>query len=284
MVRFLTTWGAILALAGAVAVAQQQPTLSERRLRLRHPRPQSPADFAPDPPPIGGAFTAQPVAQPVQPPAPAAPQATAPAPAAPAPAAQQPSAPAEDLPPPTAPQVTYRNNLLTVQASNSTLAALLTAIRNKTGIQFEGLDSGASERVAISMGPAPEGEVLAAILGGSKFDYVVVERQDSPGTVQRVLLSSRAGSAAAASGATPTVSPALSTEGDDDDSPDEGEPPQDTPARPPVTQVQPQQLPVQPPQTKTPEQLLEELKRMQQQQQPQQPQPNAPMKAPPIPQ
>src|SRR5260370_35797074 len=81
---------------------------------------------------------------------------------------------------------------------NTTLASLLTAIRNKTGIQFEGLEGGANERVAVSMGPAPEGEVLAAILGGSRFDYLGLDRPDNPGTVQPVLLTPRGGSSTAA--------------------------------------------------------------------------------------
>ena len=210
--------------------------------------------------------------------------------AQPIPAAQPPST--ENLPPPTAAQVTYRNNQLTVQAMNSTLAGLLVAIRNKTGIQFEGLEGGATERVAISMGPASEGEILAAILGGSKYDYVVVERPDSPGTVQRVLLSPRAGAAPAVAGAGPAPV-AANVDGDEEDSPEEAEPPQNTTVRAPITQVQPQpqqpqQPPAEPSQAKTPEQLLEDLKRMQQQQQQQQgqqpPQQNAPVKTPPMPQ
>jgi hypothetical protein len=245
---------------------------------------QNPADFSPDPPPQN-----QPAAQPAAAPPAAGAQAAQPTPGA------QPQ-PTEDLPPPTAAQVTYRNNQLTVQAMNCTLAGLLVAIRNKTGIQFEGLENAATERVAISMGPASEGEVLAAILGGSKYDYVVVERPDSPGTVQRVLLSPRGGATAAVAGAAPAPI-AANADGDDEDLTDEAENPQDTAVRPPIAQevqpqeVQPQQQPqqpAQPAQAKTPEQLLEELKRMQQQHQQQQgqtpPQQNAPVKGPPNPQ
>jgi hypothetical protein len=188
----------------------------------------------------------------------------------------------EQLPPPTPPQVTYRNGMLTVQAMNSTLAGLLTAIRNKTGIQFEGLEGGANERVAVSMGPAPEGEVLAVILGGSKFDYLVLDRPDSPGTVQRVLLTPRGGPSIGAG--TQVAGAATSqAQGEDEDVADEqasgGDPdqPQDTPARPPLTQAQ-QSQPQQPSSPKTPEQLLEDLRRMQQQQQQpgQNPAPNKP--------
>src|SRR5260370_18633660 len=97
---------------------------------------------------------------------------------------------------------------------NTTLASLLTAIRNKTGIHFEGLEGGANERVAVSMGPAPEGEVLAAILGGSRFDYLVLDRPDSPGTVQRVLLTPRGGSSTAP-GTPPAPPAATHTQRDD---------------------------------------------------------------------
>jgi hypothetical protein len=175
--------------------------------------------------------------------------------------------------------------MLTVQAINSTLGGLLAAIRNKTGIQFEGLEGAANDRVAISMGPASEGEVLAAILGGSRFDYVVLDRADSPGTVQRVLLTPRGGTPSTTAGGQSLAPKSPTT--DDDEAPDEDAasdppPPQDTPARPPLTQAQPpQQQPDQP--SKTPEQLLEQLKQMQQQQQ-QPAQNQAPIKTPPVPQ
>lgn len=196
----------------------------------------------------------------------------------------------ENLPPPVPPRVVYRDGLLSVDAPNSELGAVLTAIRNKTGIQFEGLEGGATERVVLSMGPAPEGEVLAAILGGSGYDYVAIDRSDSPGIVQRVLLTSHGGSAAATANAQPTVSPATAFDEDEGDDPDTdvARNPQDTPARPPLVQAQPQppqnipQPQVTPPTGQTapnPEQLLEELKRMQEQRLEQNP-PDAPRKQP----
>ena len=104
--------------------------------------------------------------------------------------------------PPAPPQVTFRNGLLTVNAVNSTLASLLTAIRNKTGIEFEGAELAGQDRVAISMGPATEGEVLASILSGSNLDYMVMGRPDSPTIVQKVLLTrrTRPGTATVANG------------------------------------------------------------------------------------
>jgi hypothetical protein len=186
--------------------------------------------------------------------------------------------------------------MLTVNAPNSTLGSVLAAIRNKTGIQFEGLEGGATERVVLSLGPAPEGEVLATILGGSGYNYVAIDRTDSPGIVQRVLLTPHGGAASTAVGQAPS-SPATvldEDEGDDPD-PDVARSPQDTPARPPLLQAQPQPLqnipqpqvnpqPQVSPQTgqsaPNTEQLLEELKRMQEQRLQQNP-PDVPHKQPP---
>ena len=190
-----------------------------------------------------------------------------------------------NLPPPTPPQVTYRDGQLTVQALNSTLGSVLTAIRNKTGIQFEGLDA-ASERVVVAIGPAPEGEVLAAILSGSHFDYIAIDRPDSPGIVQRVVLTPRAGgSAPAVAGAGPAGSSEEEEVADDD--PDSLRAPQDTPARPPLMQAQP--IPPANPQPQpnpgtttipTPEQLKEQIQQIEQRKQQMQQQPGSPQKVP----
>jgi hypothetical protein len=226
-----------------------------------------------------------------------------PAPAAtPAPIASptpmQPMSPADM--PPAPPQVTFRNGLLTVNAVNSTLASLLTAIRNKTGIEFEGAELASQDRVAISMGPATEGEVLASILSGSNLDYVVMGRPDSPTIVQKVLLTrrSRPGAATVANGQPPAANkpPQEGEEEAVDENATDPDQPQDTAVQAPPVQQQPggqaqepqqqpeaqPQQPDQQQQPKTPEQLLQELKEMQQKQTGQTPDPNsAPRKLPP---
>lgn len=164
------------------------------------------------------------------------------------------------------PVVTYRDGLLTVQAVNSNLSSVVTAIRNKAGIEFEGAEN-VSERVALSLGPAPEGEVLAAIFAGSKYDFVAIGRPDSPAIVQKVILTVKNKSGAPE--AQPQQHPANGQEGDEEDTPDEqvnlnngnnGGDPQDTAAQPPPA---PQQQPQTPP--KTPEQLMQEMLEMQRQ-------------------
>ena len=187
--------------------------------------------------------------------------------------------------PPVPPQVSFRNGLLTVHAINSTMSSLLSAIREKTGIEFDGAEN-SSERVAVSLGPAPEGDVMAGIFAGSSFDYVVLGRPDSPDIVQRVILTPKG--KAPANGAfagmnQPFHQPQAQPQPDSDDQDAAGDPnldsgdpdPQDTanqappvPTQPPVAQSQDQNNG-----PKTPEQLLQELKEMQLRQQQQQGQP-----------
>jgi hypothetical protein len=172
--------------------------------------------------------------------------------------------------------------MLTVNAVNSTMASVLNAIRSKTGIDFEGAES-SGERVAVSLGPAPEGEVLAGIFSGSGFDYVVLDRSDSPGTVQKVMLTPKSKGGAVNAAARPQQQ-AQQPQESEEDTPDEAanapdtDQPQDTAVQQPVVPNQQQQPPIQENQTqsggpKTPEQLLQELKQMQLQQQQQQGQP-----------
>jgi len=93
--------------------------------------------------------------------------------------------------PPVPPEVTFRDGMITLTAPNSSLASVLSAIRSKTGIEFEGADLGAADRLALSIGPASEADVLSAILDGSRFDYVALGRPDNPAIVQRVILTAK---------------------------------------------------------------------------------------------
>jgi hypothetical protein len=154
-----------------------------------------------------------------------------------------------------------------VQALNSNLSSVVTAIRNKTGIEFEGAEN-VSERVAISMGPAPEGDVLAAIFSGSKYDFLAIGRPDSPTIVQRVILTVKNKPGAVENA---PAQPAAANQGDEEEVPEEqvntgGGEPQDTPVQPvPVPQQQPQAETPQNQQPKSPEQLLQELQEMRRQ-------------------
>lgn len=175
----------------------------------------------------------------------------------------QPVAQPSPVGPPVAPVVTYRDGLLSVQALDSNLSSVVTAIRNKTGIEFEGAE-GISERVAIALGPAPEGDVLAAIFAGSKYDFLALGRADSPTIVQKVILTVK--NAAGAAGTDGQAKPPVANQGEEEEVPEEqvnsGEP-QDTPVQPPQPPAQAETPPNQQP--KSPEQLLQELQEMRRQ-------------------
>ena len=184
------------------------------------------------------------------------------------------------------PVVTYRDGLLTVQALNSNLGSVVKAIRSKAGIEFEGAEN-ISEPVAISLGPAPAADVLAAMFAGSRYDFVALGRPDSPSIVQRVILTvkNKPGAPGTPAEAQAQSRPGQQGEGDEEETPDEqvnGGDPQDTPVQPPQVPQQPPQ-PENQPQPKTPEQILQELQQMQNQKAPPDPQnpSTAPRKVPP---
>lgn len=241
MARFSSIICGIFVLSAAVTLLQAQAM----RPGMPVQRPTPPATLAPQSP-IG-----------------------APAPAAPFPGTSQPAQPAAQpspIGPPVVPIVTYRDGLLSVQAVNSSLSSVVTAIRNKTGIEFEGAE-GISERVAIALGPAPEGDVLAAIFAGSKYDFLAIGRADSPSIVQKVILTVKNAPGTGAGTEAQAQRPAAN-QGEEEEVPDEqvnpGEP-QDTPVQAPVPQPPPQAETQPNQQPKTPEQLLQELQEMRRQ-------------------
>jgi len=121
--------------------------------------------------------------------------------------APQPVVPQGPLPQPTLdqmpaipPQVTYQAGQLTIQAQNSTLGDILRAVRAKTGASVD-IPSNADERVVGRLGPGPAREVLASLLNGSHFNYVMVGSATDPGAVQQVILTSKSGGTTTAAAA-----------------------------------------------------------------------------------
>jgi hypothetical protein len=90
------------------------------------------------------------------------------------------------------PQVTYSGGQLSVNALHCTLQEVLRSIANATGAQLEIPPGVAGEAVAIHQGPGAATDVLARILNGSSFDYMIVGN-GGDGTLQRVVLISRNG-------------------------------------------------------------------------------------------
>src|SRR5262249_11474592 len=119
--------------------------------------------------------------------------------AAPATAYTPPVAPVAPPPPPTpenmpaqAPQVNYAAGMLTIVAQNSTLGDILNAVKSRTGATVDA-PGPLSERVATRLGPAPPRQVLADLLKGSHFDYVLLGSDSDPMAVRSIILTRSSG-------------------------------------------------------------------------------------------
>jgi hypothetical protein len=205
----------------------------------------------------------------------------------PVPAPPPPPSTLEQMPT-SAPQVSFRNDQLIIVAHNSTLGDVLRAVRNQTGAAVE-IPANATERVVGRFGPGPARDVLAMLLNGSHFNYVMLGSAANPNALDRVILTHKTGGSESSSPGQGTtgeqpiagqpqgmppgvVPPGQETEEMNDDFSDDAAGLEDQPADQNTQADEQQQQPNGQAGVKTPEQLLQELQRQQQQQQ----QPGAP--------
>jgi hypothetical protein len=92
---------------------------------------------------------------------------------------------------PVAPQVSYQNSQLTIVAPNSTLGDILRAVRKQTGAEIE--IPSAPERVVTHLGPGSAREVVAELLNGSRFNYVLLGSPANDALLTRVVLVAKTG-------------------------------------------------------------------------------------------
>jgi len=93
--------------------------------------------------------------------------------------------------PPRPLKVTYLDGQLTIIAENSSLADILSAVCGQTGAVIDLPAGSGSDRVASRMGPGPARDVLAALLNGSRFDYVMTGSPSNPAGVEHIILMPR---------------------------------------------------------------------------------------------
>jgi hypothetical protein len=209
-----------------------------------------------------------------------------PAPPPPPPPAPPPPPPTLEQMPAVPPKVSFSKGLLTIVAENSTLSDILRAVRTQTGAAVE-VPPNATERVVTHLGPGAPRDVLASLLNGSHFNYVMLGSPTNPNMVDRVILTSKSGSVPDP-GSAPMPMPSGQDntaavpmeESESQQGADISEQPVDDAgenASNGENQAQPANGQ---PQVKTPEQLLRELQMQQQQQQQQPPQGAPPGQAP----
>jgi hypothetical protein len=110
---------------------------------------------------------------------------------------QLPGGPLSQLPmdqiPPTPAKVSYQGGLLTISAQNSTLGEILRDVRKLTGasIEIPPRSAAADERVVTHLGPGAPRDVLAGLLNGSGFNYVMLGSSSDPTAVSSVILMSK---------------------------------------------------------------------------------------------
>ncbi|MGH9495397.1 MAG: AMIN domain-containing protein [Candidatus Sulfotelmatobacter sp.] len=142
-------------------------------------------------------------------------------------------------PPKVALEVSYRNGLLGIVANKATLSEVLYAIQQKTGADIPIPAGAEQEKVVAEAEPAPAPEVLARLLNGSRFNFLILSAPDDPNKLDRVILSTRAEGS--------FVPPPAAAQNSDDTEDDEPavvrSQPQNVDSAPPPVQVPPRPEP-----------------------------------------
>jgi hypothetical protein len=94
-------------------------------------------------------------------------------------------------PPPKPPlDVSFQNGLLTIHTERATLAQVLFEVQRQTSVEIAIPAGAESEEIAVELGPAPAREVLAALLNGSRYNFIFVGNARGR-TFQKAILSVR---------------------------------------------------------------------------------------------
>ncbi len=174
---------------------------------------------------------------------------------------------------PVAPQVSYKDGQLTIVAPNSTLGDILRGVRKHTSADIE-IPPTASERVVMRLGPGPAPEVMAELLNGSHFNYILLGSPDNANQLVRVVLVAKTSDTPTPNaGEKAPTSPAVADAADAPD-PDPQEDATDENAEQQGTaEAEQPPPPADQPGVRTPQQMLQEMqqRQLQMQQQPGQP-------------
>jgi hypothetical protein len=93
--------------------------------------------------------------------------------------------------PPSPLQISYHEGLLGIRSSKATLSEVLYAIQQRTGADISIPAGAEQERVVADISPGPAAEVLARLLNGSRFNFLILNSADDPRQLDRVILTPR---------------------------------------------------------------------------------------------
>jgi hypothetical protein len=142
--------------------------------------------------------------------------------------------------------VNFSNGLLTVHSNKATLSEILFAVQQRTGAEVAIAAGAEQEKVVVDLGPAPAPELLAQLLNGSKFNFLILSNANDPRQLDKVILTPRVEVAVA-----PPPPPQFNQPSQPDDTADEDPAPQPAPVHPapqigPSRMHRPVDQPVQP--------------------------------------
>jgi hypothetical protein len=88
-------------------------------------------------------------------------------------------------------EVEYRDGRLSILADRVSLAEVLNQIHLKTGAEIAIPPAAAQEQVVANIAAAPVRDALAALLNGSRFNFILVGADSDPSRLKSVILSFR---------------------------------------------------------------------------------------------
>jgi len=109
--------------------------------------------------------------------------ATAPSPNLPESAPALPTQPAKRF------EISFQDGLLSVMSTKGSLADVLSEIRTQTGADIAIPAGAEQEEVAASIGPGSPRDVVAQLLNGSRYNFIIVGADNDANKLERVILS-----------------------------------------------------------------------------------------------
>jgi hypothetical protein len=107
------------------------------------------------------------------------------------PAAASMSAPA----PPRKVEVSFTHGKLRIWADKASLAEVLAEVHRSTGAEMTMPPGSGQDPIVADLGPAPAREVLAALLYGSPYNFVIIGSDNDPSQLRGIFLTARQGGA-----------------------------------------------------------------------------------------
>jgi len=116
--------------------------------------------------------------------------------------------------------VSFKDGLLAIKSNRASLSEVLYAVHRRTGADIVVPAGTEQEQVAADIGPGPAAEVLAHLLNGSRFNFLILNSASDARLLDRVILSPRGGGL--------SVPQAVASAQAEDSDTDETPPPQPT--------------------------------------------------------